>query len=96
MHISFVVPLEHQEPVTVTPPVEEEETGDEKVYDSKGIWNEVVIHEVTPEIETANEVPDASDVAVDLDHVVSTEEAPKKSYASIVSRLLSQRGWVNH
>ncbi|CAA7396207.1 unnamed protein product [Spirodela intermedia] len=71
---------------TVTPPEEEEgeEMNIEEVYNPSDNWDGSVVDEEAPVNDVVDEVPNSSLVVVDSNPATAIEEAPKKSYASIV------------
>lgn len=99
-HILFFIDvLEHKEQGihegTITTPAaaeeeggeeekEEEEMNVEEVYNPSDNWDGSVIDEETPVNEVVDEIPNISQVEVDSNPAIALEEAPKKSYASIV------------
>ncbi|KAG9440544.1 hypothetical protein H6P81_020709 [Aristolochia fimbriata] len=63
----------------------EEDVTVEEVYNPSDHEDGLVVEEETPEAEVVDEVPSDSEVVADYNPATVQEEAPKKSYASILS-----------
>ncbi|MQL77427.1 hypothetical protein Taro_009841, partial [Colocasia esculenta] len=78
----------------MAPPVEEEEEVNvEEVYNPSDNEEGSVVDEEAPASEMVDEVPNNSQAVVDSSPATAQEEAPKKSYASIV-RVLLDKHWT--
>uniref|UniRef100_A0A1D1XZ86 Putative G3BP-like protein n=1 Tax=Anthurium amnicola TaxID=1678845 RepID=A0A1D1XZ86_9ARAE len=69
---------------TTAPLEEEEEVNVEEVYNPSDNEEGSVVDEEAPTSEVVDEVPNSSQVVADSSPAAAQEEAPKKSYASIV------------
>lgn len=70
---------------SVSQPQEEEEVNEEEVYNPSGNEDGSVVEEEAPVDEVIDEIPNSSqEVLADSNSSMVQEEAPKKSYASIV------------